>query len=139
VALKFSYRRQELRELDEVAADGGLTVLYGRRRVGKTRLLTEWLESRHGLCRQAIEGTPSLRLEQVWGDLRGPLQSELTPRSWGELFQVLDLQAKERLLCLGEFPYLVASDSSLPSILQRWLDHRRGANSPCCCAGPARA
>ena len=31
-------------------------------------------------------------------------------------------------LCLDEFPYLVASDPSLPSILQRWLDHHRPAN-----------
>lgn len=127
MALKFSNRRQELRELDEAAAHGGLTVLYGRRRVGKTRLLTQWLESRQGLYSQAIEGAPSLQLEQVWSDLRGPLHSELTPRSWSELFELLKLQPNELVLCLDEFPYLVSSDSSLPSILQRWLDHRRGA------------
>ncbi|MBM3883248.1 MAG: ATP-binding protein [Verrucomicrobia bacterium] len=125
--LNFSNRQQELRELDEAAAHGGLTVLYGRRRVGKTRLLTEWLELRQGLYSQAIEGAPSLQLEQVWSDLRGPLHSELTPRSWSELFELLNLQRRELVLCLDEFPYLVASDSSLPSILQRWLDHRRGS------------
>jgi AAA+ ATPase superfamily predicted ATPase len=29
------------------------------------------------------------------------------------------------VLCLDEFPYLVASDASLPSVVQRWLDHHR--------------
>ncbi len=126
MALPFSNRQRELRELDAAAVEGGLTAFYGRRRVGKTRLLTHWLSQRHGLYSQAIEGAPMLQLDQVWSDLRGPLGSALTPRSWGELFGVLDLQAKELVLCLDEFPYLVASDPSLPSLLQRWLDHRRG-------------
>ncbi|MBE7501706.1 MAG: ATP-binding protein [Verrucomicrobiales bacterium] len=126
MALAFANRQQELRELDAAAARGGLTVLYGRRRVGKTRLILEWLNSRQGLYSQAIEGAPSLQLDQLWSDLRGPLHSELTPRSWGELLELLNLHARGRVLCLDEFPYLVASDPSLPSLLQRWLDHRRG-------------
>ena len=33
------------------------------------------------------------------------------------------MQKRQLILCLDEFPYLVASDPSLPSVLQRWLDH----------------
>lgn len=32
-------------------------------------------------------------------------------------------------LCLDEFPYLVNSDPSLPSVLQRWLDHSQPKQS----------
>jgi hypothetical protein len=39
VKLKFVNREAELRELDAAARRGGLLVVYGRRRVGKTQLL----------------------------------------------------------------------------------------------------
>jgi AAA+ ATPase superfamily predicted ATPase len=43
---------------------------------------------------------------------------------------VLRLQKKKRwILCLDEFPYLVNSDPSLPSVLQRWLDHSQPKQS----------
>ena len=41
--LSFVNRTAELKELDAAARKGGLLVVYGRRRVGKTRLLTHWL------------------------------------------------------------------------------------------------
>jgi len=42
--MRFLNRRDELARLDELVADraGGLAVVWGRRRVGKTRLLVEW-------------------------------------------------------------------------------------------------
>jgi predicted AAA+ superfamily ATPase len=42
--LPFVNREVELRELDAAARRGGLLVLYGRRRIGKTRLLRHWLD-----------------------------------------------------------------------------------------------
>jgi uncharacterized protein len=87
--LTFTNRVDELAELNSAAKNGGLLVVFGRRRVGKTRLLVHWLKPRSGLYSQAIEPT---------------------------------------ILCLDEFPYLVAADPSLPSILQRWLDHQRPKN-----------
>ena len=42
----------------------------------------------------------------------------------------MSLQKKKRwILCLDEFPYLVNSDPSLPSMLQRWLDHSQPKQS----------
>jgi AAA+ ATPase superfamily predicted ATPase len=46
VRLEFVNRDAEVRELDAAAKTGGVLVLYGRRRVGKTRLLRHWLEYR---------------------------------------------------------------------------------------------
>lgn len=45
----FLNRQAELERLDRLMQrpDGGLAVIYGRRRIGKTRLLLEWAE-RHG-------------------------------------------------------------------------------------------
>ncbi len=121
--LIFTNRTAELKELGSAVATGGLLVVFGRRRVGKTRLLMHWLKPRDGLYSQAIEGVKEIQLEQVFRDIQDQLTTTLTPKSWAELFELLSLQKKQWILCLDEFPYLVASDPSLPSVLQRWLDH----------------
>jgi uncharacterized protein len=124
--LSFSNRKIELQELDTAADAGGLLVLFGRRRVGKTRLLRHWLQQRDGLYSQAIEASRDIQIEQVFRDIREKLSTSLEPKSWIELFELLSLQKQKGLVfCLDEFPYLVASDPSLPSVLQRWLDHQQ--------------
>jgi hypothetical protein len=39
------------------------------------------------------------------------------------LLEILALQKRRWVLWLDEFPYLTAVDASLPSQLQKWLDH----------------
>jgi AAA+ ATPase superfamily predicted ATPase len=121
--LKFVNREAELRELDAAERRGGLLVLYGRRRVGKTRLLRHWLEKRDGHYSQAIEAGADLQIQQVFADLRPRLETQIAPKTWPELFEILALQKRRWVFCLDEFPYLTAVDASLPSQLQRWLDH----------------
>jgi AAA+ ATPase superfamily predicted ATPase len=121
--LSFTNRTAELKELESAATAGGLLVVFGRRRVGKTRLLAHWLKPRKGLYSQAIEGSKEIQLEQVFRDIQDRLTTSLVPKSWAELFELLSLQNERLILCLDEFPYLVAADPSLPSVLQRWLDH----------------
>lgn len=120
---KFVNRTAELRELDAAARHGGLLVVFGRRRVGKTRLLRHWLEGRDGFYSQAIEGPRELQLQQVFADLKPRLETQLEPKTWPELFEILSLQKRRWVLCLDELPYLTAVDPSLPSQLQKWLDH----------------
>ncbi|MBX3747176.1 MAG: ATP-binding protein [Verrucomicrobiae bacterium] len=121
--MAFVDRAAELRELDLAAKHGGLLVVYGRRRIGKTRLLRHWLDGRGGLYSQAIEAQRDQQIQQVFADLQPRLATQLVPRTWPELLETLTLQARPWTLCLDEFPYLAAVDPSLPSQLQRWLDH----------------
>src|SRR5437763_928808 len=128
--LSFANRRAELKELDAAAAAGGLLVFFGRRRVGKTRLLAHWLARHGGLYSQAIESSREIQLEQTYRDLQPQLTTAIAPKSWAELLEILRLQRKKRwILCLDEFPYLVNSDPSLPSVLQRWLDQSQPPQS----------
>ena len=53
--IDFVNRDIELRALETAAKRGGLLVVYGRRRVGKTRLLSQWLGTHGGMYSQAIE------------------------------------------------------------------------------------
>lgn len=133
--LAFVNRTAELSELDAHARAGGLLVVFGRRRVGKTRLLTHWLSRRKGLYSQAIEASVEQQVEQLHADVRTALSSTVTPRTVAELLELLELEQGEFVLCLDEFPYLVASDPSLPSVLQRWLDHRKNKGATLVLAG----
>jgi hypothetical protein len=121
--MEFVNRDAELRELDAAAKRGGLLVMFGRRRVGKTRLLRQWLQPRDGLYSQAIEAQRDLQIQQVFADLRPQLETQLVPKTWPELLEIVALQKRRWVLCLDEFPYLTAVDTSLPSQLQKWLDH----------------
>jgi AAA+ ATPase superfamily predicted ATPase len=121
--LTFVNREAELAELDAAATRGGLLVVFGRRRVGKTRLLRRWMDGRGGLFSQALEGPVEMQVGQVFADIRDHLQTRIEPRGWEDLLEILGLQKKPWVLCLDEFPYLVARDASLPSRLQRWLDY----------------
>ena len=125
VKLAFTNRVQELEELDASARVGGLVVLFGRRRVGKTRLLTHWLEKRSGFYSQAIEAAVPMQIEQTVRDIGSALPQGIQPKTWMEFFELLRYGPAGTVLCLDEFPYLVASDPSLPSVVQRWLDHHR--------------
>lgn len=122
VKLKFVNREAELAELDVAARRGGLLVVFGRRRVGKTRLLRQWMAGRGGMFSQAIEGPVEMQVGQVFADISERLETRIAPRGWEDLLEILGLQKKPWVLCLDEFPYLTARDPSLPSRLQRWLD-----------------
>ena len=123
--LAFTNRVRELEALDDSARVGGLVVLFGRRRVGKTRLLTHWLEKRSGFYSQAIEAAVPMQIEQTVRDIGSALPQGIQPKTWMEFFELLRYGPAGTVLCLDEFPYLVASDPSLPSVVQRWLDHHR--------------
>jgi len=105
---------------------GALVVVYGRRRVGKSRLLREWAGRHGGLHSQAIEGSSTLQLSALYADLAAGLEPRIEPRTWEDLFALFDAQRHRTVVCLDEFPYLVAADPTLPSRMQKWLD-RRGA------------
>src|SRR5436309_8263048 len=57
----FLDRQNELTRLRRVAdsQESGLVVVYGRRRVGKTRLLLEWAQRHSGLYTVATSPRPS--------------------------------------------------------------------------------
>ncbi len=59
----FLNRQLELDRLDRLMAarEGGLAVVYGRRRIGKTRLLVEWVARHGGLYAVADQSTPELQ------------------------------------------------------------------------------
>lgn len=127
----FLNRTDELSRLDRLArsAEGGLAVLSGRRRVGKTRLLLEWTRRHHGLYFVADQSSASLQrryLAQAMS-MRLPGFGEVDYPDWRALFGRLASEAKLRKfrgpIVIDELPYLIISSPELPSVLQQWIDH----------------
>jgi hypothetical protein len=87
-------------------------------------MLTRWLSERSGWYTQTIEGPRDVQIEQLFYDLKPVLETGLIPKTWPEFLEILALQKRGWTLCIDEVPYLTASDSSLPSQLQKWIDHR---------------
>lgn len=129
--MKFVNRLKELARLEELAKSkqGGVGVIWGRRRVGKTRLLLEWAGQNGGVYFVADESAPSIQrkffslaLEQA---LPGFAQVEYP--DWYSLFLRLARDAKEKKwrgpIIIDEIPYLISNSPELPSILQKFIDH----------------
>lgn len=129
--MRFLNRQPELERLDRLMAsrDGGLAVIFGRRRIGKTRLLLEWRRRHHGVYSVADQSAPDIQRRQLATALAGrfPGFADVEYRDWGTLLDRLAKDARgERWrgpLILDELPYWVSSSPELPSVLQRWIDH----------------
>lgn len=105
-----------------------MVVLFGRRRVGKTAIVKQLAKNRRIVYSQAIEGSTGTQISQILEDLRGHLPNDAEATSWKALLALLSMQKEKVTLVFDEFPYLVRSEPSLPSILQRWIDHAKPAN-----------
>jgi uncharacterized protein len=129
--MRFVDRQAEMERLERLAAlpEGGLAVVYGRRRIGKTRLLLEWSRRHGGLYTVADQSAAEIQrryfAEAVAGRLPG--FAEVEYRDWRTLLRRLAREAQgagwRGPIILDELPYLVSSSPELPSVLQRWIDH----------------
>jgi len=126
----FVDREPELELLEREWAGSGakLIVMYGRRRIGKTRLLLEFIEGREGIFYIAADSAPKQQIEELKEKmaehLRDPLLAQLEIGNWDQLFEyfVKNVPDKRVYLVIDEFSYLIRSDKTLPSTLQRLWD-----------------
>lgn len=143
--LLFVGRDAELDLLDRLWGRPGATllILYGRRRVGKTRLLTYWLQrgaegesGEHQPRRRVLYwvAEPSSALDQLrsfsqavynFANPAAPAPLDFTYASWSQAWQqVAVLAESERLaLFIDEFTYLLEIDPSIAGQLQNLWDH----------------
>jgi hypothetical protein len=127
----FINRASEMERLRRVSrsAGGGLVVVHGRRRIGKTRLLLEWSREAGGLYSVADQSTAEIQRRYFAEALASRLSgfADVEYRDWAGLLSRLARDAAASgwrgPIILDELPYLVGSSSELPSVLQRWLDH----------------
>lgn len=127
--LKFVNRTGELSRLSAAFSSphGTLTVLYGRRRCGKSRLLREALRGRSGRMASYVgdDREASLQRQALAAEMSTVLQGlgDATYPDWESLLGRWFKDAPRGcVLALDEFPSLVAASPELPSLLQKQLD-----------------
>jgi AAA+ ATPase superfamily predicted ATPase len=129
--MMFIDRENELSRLIALSKrrDGGLAVVTGRRRVGKTRLLVEWVERTGGVYFVADQSSPEVQRRYLTAALATKLRGleGVTFADWRTLLAGVAERAIESKwrgpLVLDEIPYLVLQAPELPSVLQHFLDH----------------
>lgn len=114
---------------EEWEKDGGrLIILYGRRRIGKTRLVTEFIRGKEGILHFAEDTAPQIQIrrlqEAVARFFADPLLASLELATWDQLFTYLAGKTlpERRYLVIDEFTYLIKNDPTVLSALQKAWD-----------------
>lgn len=128
----FIGREHELEELNQMYQTDKfqMPVIYGRRRVGKSRLIREFTKGRKAVAFTAVESTVEKNLELfsrcIYAALVPQMQNLPAFQSFEAAFDFLAEQAEhERLIVvMDEYPYLAGADKSISSILQNYIDQK---------------
>ncbi|MBE0504495.1 MAG: ATP-binding protein [Desulfuromonadales bacterium] len=135
--MRFVSRTEELAFLHKYHEKSGFQFipLYGRRRVGKTRLVREFIRDKRAiyfLADSVTEGEQLRNLGCEVGEFFGDtILVESGFRDWQQFFRYLKEKAEhERLVVvIDEFPYLVNSNKGISSIFQKGIDtHLKESN-----------
>ena len=124
---QFIDRELEMETLqNEYERDGSaLVVLYGRRRVGKTTLISEFIKDKKALFFLASEEAESQNRnafkEKVAEFIDSDLLRSADIKNWDVLFKaIMDTPFESKpVIVLDEFQYLGKSNPAFPSIFQR--------------------
>lgn len=126
---KFIGRQSEIKVLErEFNRESGFVVIYGRRRVGKTTLIKEFIKNKNAmyfLATEEMENGNIKRLASTLAEYSG--QSYLKNANlsdWEDLFKVFAAYKPDtkKVLVIDEFQYLVNVNPAYATIFQRIWD-----------------
>lgn len=124
---KFVDRKEEMMTLQSEYERPGssLVILYGRRRVGKTALISEFIKGKNALFFLASEESEAQNrtaFKEKAADFTGnELLRQFDAKSWDILFQtIMQTPFQEKpIIVIDEFQYIGKSNPAFPSIFQR--------------------
>ena len=124
---QFVNRTEELNSLNSAYKSGRseFIPIYGRRRVGKTELIREFIKDKNAIYFLADErGNPEnlsgfrlLVADGVNNELIG--SSDL---NWGDTLKEMAKCAERLVVVIDEYPYLISGNKAIPSIFQKAWD-----------------
>jgi AAA+ ATPase superfamily predicted ATPase len=128
----FTGRETELEELEKLykTKTFQMVIIYGRRRVGKSTLISQFTQNKRSIFFTAIESDSKKNLEafsRALMKLRG-VEGELSFAGWDRAFDetaklACQTPARESLvLVIDEYPYLAQAERSISSVLQNYCD-----------------
>jgi len=129
--IRFINRKNELDVLNKDWKNlaNAFVVVYGRRRIGKTKLIEEFLKDKKGVSYTAEDTSKKIQIREFKEDMANFLDDSFLRKQeineWSSLFDYLQkvLDKNRRFyIWIDEFSYLLKNDKSLPSILQKFID-----------------
>ena len=130
----FRGRKSELKILDNKFKQKGfvMTVLYGRRRIGKTKLINKFIQDHNckSISFTAVEREEkellSMMSEEVLNVLAPELIGNISFNNFESLFDYIGKHAeKERIVfVIDEYPYLAKQCPYIQSVLQKQIDSK---------------
>lgn len=131
----FIGRERELATLNKLYASNKFefTVIYGRRRVGKTALINQFIDGKKAIYFMGVESNAKQNLENFSKSIieyHTGIEAETSFFSFqAALEYVFKLSEKERLvLAIDEYPYVARSSKSLASTLQLLIDKYKNSS-----------
>lgn len=121
-------REDELNYLYELYNNNSFEflIMYGRRRVGKTTILTEFVRNTNAIFYPANEKNDALNLEEFSKLIQLHFDNNFIAsfKSWAEAFEYIGNKVNKRTtLIIDEFPYIIEENPSVKSIFQHAIDH----------------
>lgn len=128
----FIGRKRELGVLDRLYCSGKFefAVIYGRRRVGKTALISRFIEDKKAIYFTGVESSEKQNLENLSANIFEYATGDKAESSFvsfqAALEYVFRLAEKERLVfVIDEYPYAARAAKSLASTLQLLIDRHK--------------
>lgn len=125
----FIGRKRELATLNKLYASDKFefVVIYGRRRVGKTALISQFIDDKNAIYFMGVESNAKQNLENFSKSILSfstGMEAETSFLSFqAALEYVFKLSEKERIiLAIDEYPYVARSSKSLASTIQLLID-----------------
>jgi AAA+ ATPase superfamily predicted ATPase len=127
VITKFIDREKDLgfltRRYEEASAQ--VIVMYGRRRVGKSRLIQEFIRNKRSVYHLASRTVPPLQISDFMASAARELDDDRIPdlkTDWEVVFKHLTESEDRTIIAIDEFPYLIESDKGVTGTFQRIID-----------------
>lgn len=127
----FVGRKQELESLNNIynKSGFGMTVIYGRRRIGKSTLIAEFIKNKKAVFYTASKVGAVRNLELFSDQVISVLDPTLSDIKFSSVESVFDfitnrLTDEKLIIVIDELPYWAEKETSLLSVLQKYIDTR---------------
>ena len=124
----FVGREDELKELNNRYNSDKFEciIIWGRRRVGKTELISKFCKNKKAIFFTGIEANDEINFQNFSNSVsKTLLNTEVLFENWEKAFSFIGERAKKEriLLVMDEYPYVAEANRTVSSLLQKFIDH----------------
>ena len=115
---RFIDRNEELDTMEKT--NNNVILIYGRRRIGKTALIKEYIKSKNSFYFLAQKNNINLEFERFLKKFNKKFNRYVNASNFEEFFEII--KDENLIIVIDEFSYWVEKNPSVPSIFQTIID-----------------